>query len=367
MIQELVEQPVKAATISERRVTLADVARAAGVSKPTASQALSGKSFTGQATREVVIEVARRLGYQPNPHAQRLANGRSHDTIELLSVRSGTGMDVRKMQLIQSLLFGQGYTVPIHSYTSATVRKGDLAMLIGRLRRQQPRAIVCDISSAEMEQDAEQEIQRYQDEGGLMVRYGYGSLSVPCDQVVLDGSAGVQDAMRHLLELGHRRIGFYSVAFHNEEMEDAANRTLDAEAVQLKPEWLCHRGESDAEESDAFGVRMAEAFLKLPHSNRPSAVLIVNDLAALSFIGTVVRAGVAVPEQLSVVGYDDIPLAAHGLLPLTTITHPAEAMAQRVVEMLGDRLHSRYEGAPREEVLRGQLQVRNSTGPPPAH
>ncbi len=295
MTQKVSDTPeAVAATPLGRKITLADVARAAGVSKPTASQALSGKSFTAQATREAVVEAARRLGYQPNPHAQRLANGRCHDTIELLSVRAGTDRDVRKMQVIPSLLFGQGYAGPVHSYASTRGRTGDLPALIGRLRRQQPRAIVCDISNDELRQEAQDEMQRYQEEGGLIVRYGYGSLPVPCDQVVLDGPAGVRDAMGHLLELGHRRIGFYSLARNNKAMQRAVHKTLDKSGVQVRPEWLYQRAETGSEESDAVGARMAAAF-KLPRSNRPSAVLIVNDLAALAFIGEVARAGVAVP------------------------------------------------------------------------
>ncbi len=153
------EAVAKAATIS-------DVARQVGVTKMTVSNVLNGKSQKS-AYRETILRAAQELNYQPNPHAQRLANGRCHNTISLLSLMLDMGVGTSKIQMIQGLLHERGYSAPIHAYgLIAENTLADRSSLLGELRLQKPRAIVCYASG--MRPDALDELRRYQDEGGLL-------------------------------------------------------------------------------------------------------------------------------------------------------------------------------------------------------
>jgi hypothetical protein len=91
---------------------------------------------------------------------------------------------------------------------------------------------------------------------------------------------------------------------------------------------------------------------------------VANDYAAVAFINTIQRAGVLVPLDVSVVGDDNDPIAAHGVVPLTTIQYPLQEIAQAVIDLLESRLDGSYTGAPRHVVVNGHLVLRDSTAAP---
>ena len=91
---------------------------------------------------------------------------------------------------------------------------------------------------------------------------------------------------------------------------------------------------------------------------------IINDVTASTFVTQLHRAGVRVPQDVSVVGYDDTPAARYALVPLTTVSHPVKGIANPIVEMLLSRLDASYDGAARCLEVKGELVVRESTAPP---
>jgi DNA-binding LacI/PurR family transcriptional regulator len=93
---------------------------------------------------------------------------------------------------------------------------------------------------------------------------------------------------------------------------------------------------------------------------RPSAMCIVNDHAASAFVNEVQRSGLTVPRDLSIVSHDDSPVARYSVVPLTTVSHPVEAIARNVVNLLCSRLEGLYDGVPRRVIIKGQLMVRDS-------
>jgi DNA-binding LacI/PurR family transcriptional regulator len=348
------EAVAKAATIS-------DVARQVGVTKMTVSNVLNGKSQKS-AYRETILRAAQELDYQPNPHAQRLANGRCHNTISLLSLMLDMGVGTSKIQMIQGLLHERGYSAPIHAYgLIAENTLADRSSLLGELRLQKPRAIVCYASG--MRPDALDELRRYQDEGGLVVSHGK-PLSLSCDQVVVDDENHGYQAARHLLELGHRELGLFTIVPRewSETFVSGFRRALNEFGGVTRDEWLLFGPHTKFFPREQRGLEMARYFLAL--QDRPSGLCMVNDYAALAFIGEVARAGIRVPDDVSIVGQDNVPLAGCGLLPLTTVSHPSEAVSQRVVEFLCDRLDGRYNGEPRFISLHGELIERQSSAGP---
>ncbi|MDF2441046.1 MAG: LacI family transcriptional regulator [Abditibacteriota bacterium] len=352
--------------VKTKRVTIEDVARVAGISKSTASRALNSKGSMTPQTRATVRRVARRLGFEANAHAQCLANGRSNNTIGFFSPDLDLSVGTRKMQDIQHLLGERGYVVPIHAFgyrqPYALINQ---AQLLADLRRQRPRALVCNNSNLR-EAAARAELLRYCDDGGLAVCYDW-PLEVPCDMVVFDREDATYCATRHLLELGHRRLGFFINATYGAEGPDGTEphragflRALREWNIEPREEWMFPT--TTFMQVEKGGVGLASLFLAL--RERPTGMCIVNDAAALTFMGEVGRAGLHVPHDVSVIGHDNTMMARHGPRQLSSVTHPVLPIACSVVEMLDSRLNGRYDGEPRKEVLRCELVVRDSTAPP---
>ncbi len=347
-------------TKKSNSVTMADVAREAGVTKMTVSFALNGTGRVSQEMRQTVMEAAQRLGYEPNPHAQSLSNGRSHNTVGLFTLWLDFGVGTQKIQLIQSILNGLGFDVPIygiglHDSHSEEVQANALASI----RRQKPRALVCFTQG--LSDSALLELRRYQDEGGILVVYDY-PVDLDCDTVLFDREDNTYQAAKHLLELGHRRIGYGD---HGKVPLDSPRlrgfrRALQEFEGQCDEDWLLwgHNSRDYAEGGDF----LAKQYLLLPE--RPSALCIVNDYAALVLIAELERAGISCPRDISVVGHDDHALGRRSTVPLSTVSHPSDAIAYHASQFLLSRLSGEYQGPPRQVTVRGELIVRQSSAPP---
>lgn len=343
------------ASQSQQKITIQDVAQAVGASKSTVSAAFTGNGRISPARRAEILSMADQLGFEPNPHAQRLSNGHCNNMIALFSLDLDLGVGTHKLKIIQRLLAAQGYDVPVYSYGS--FGGGEIvpvAKMMNTLCRQRPRAIVCFTS--DFSADVWSELERYQSEGGTVVCYDF-KVPLACDTVVFDREDNTYQATRHLLKLGHRNIGFYrSVPFDlssNDARFRGFRRALEEWDLELRAEWLFHEGLDEE-----AGELMAKKFLKL--KRRPSAMCIVNDTAAAMFVIRLREAGINVPSDVSVVSHDDTPIARCSAVPLTTATHPVENIAHQVVSLLLSRLRGEYQGEPRCKVIRGELIVRQS-------
>jgi DNA-binding LacI/PurR family transcriptional regulator len=305
------------------------------------------------------MQVARELGYEGNYYAQRLKK-RCEQTIALFSLSVTPDVALQEILTIQQLLGRRGFSVPLHSMAF-----GDEARhveLMRSLRRQRPRGLVFCVTFAG--EDVVEELRRYVEEGGVAVIYGDNSdpIDLPCDQIFFDTDENIYLATRHLLEQGHRRVG---LAVHGGVSTEQRNcgafrRALDEFDAPFVPEWLW--GEYPFE---AGGVAVAEQFLQL--NDRPTAICIVNDNMATAFVNRLARAGVRVPDEVSVIGNDDSLAAQSSVVPLTTVTHYADEHCRLITETLFERLEGKYCGPARTMSLHGELVVRESTGPPKHH
>lgn len=346
----------------QKPTTIWDVAARAGVSKSTASRALMGQSNISDGARDAVLLAAQDLGFEPNRNAQNLRSGQGNATIGLFSPILDLGVGTRKMQAIQHLLGTKGYVVPIHAYVYRQIG-APLAPeeLLRGLLRDCPRAVVCNTADASLPAICH-ELERYAAQGGVAVCYDWEPLAV-ADSVIFDREDNSYRAVRHLIELGHRDIGFYSARGPLSPRWCGAQRALQEVGLSLPREWSFVP--PNVMEFEEGAVELAAQFLAL--RERPTAMCIVNDHAAAAFTSEVMRAGVRVPDDLSIVGHDDAFIARCAPVPLTTVSHPIDALAEAVVEMLESRLKGQYTGPPRQQFVRGQLIERQSTAPPKAH
>ena len=343
-----------------KKATLLDVAQAAGVGTTTVSYALNGKGSLSAKTRENVLQAARDLGYESNYFAQNLKT--TFRDVVALCAGIDLGVGTVKIWEIQHRLDQAGHSVEIYNapiFVSDESQK-QLEML-QLLRRLKPRAIICEIASLRAGLDAGgyDEMRRYIESGGTLICYNCGDApAIECDTVLYDEPHSAYLMGQHLLDLGHRKIG---LCIHNGDKPKSHphlrgfKRALKAAKVAVNEDWIW----AECCQEDG-GARLAEKFLAMPKSEWPTAIGIVNDVAAGAFINALTRAGFQIPRDLSVIGHDDVPAAKHCIVPLSTISHPSSDMAAALVEMLLSRFDGRYDGAPRTVSVRGQLIQRES-------
>ncbi len=361
-----VSKDVKRHMLMAKPPTIHDVAQALGMHKSTVSLALSGKGNIADGTRERVRSVAHEIGYAPNPLAQRLANGAHNPTVCIVSGTLDVGLATEKILLIQHALSAEALEAPIYTCSEGAGQADrSQAAQIRQICRQRPRAVIC---AAQMIGPAVfPELEAYQRAGGVVVSYDV-SVPLECDQVVFDREDNTDQAARCLLERGHRRIGLgmsnpppwlsHTVGLAQNLRVAGFRRALEEFGAPFREDdWLFQNSTYEK-----GGAEMARRFLRL--TDRPTGLCIVNDYVALAFMVEIVRAGVRVPQDVSLVGLDDQPIAAYCPVPLTSISQPTEEIARAVVTLLRDRLAGSA-AAPETVTVRGKLRERASVAAPP--
>jgi LacI family transcriptional regulator len=323
------------------RVTIRDVARAVGVTPSTVSLALSGRKPISTATREAIEKAIHELGYVPNPHATRLARGHTPDLVSLVSLMVDFGVGTWLLQELQKKLHAQGLRAPIHGFSYHSVEHPqDQIALMRDLCEQRPRAILCTATGIHTEALAE--LDAFRLSGGITVCTGYGvPVSLPCDQVIYDEYPTAVEATRYLLRHGHRRIGIFHAGrfvFKNRRWEGWRDTLLEAGIVP-PDSWSMAGG--GIEGNEAGGLWLAEHLAAWPVETRPTAMLLINDHSAVTFMAAAKTRGLRVPEDISVIGWDNLPIAPYGCVPLTTMAHPVLEIAEAVLT----RLQARLDGA----------------------
>jgi len=340
-----------------RRATLDDVARSVGVSKMTVSRVLNGKRKSSP-HEAAILKAVEELDFEPNALAQQLSQGGQSNVIALFTSVPDLGVGTMTLRHIQGTMFRRGYHVALHSSGFSGSLGTDEVIdrdVLQSLRRSRPRAIICSVGAVQTA--AMDEIQRFQDEGGLVVAYGMGGASErpECDCVLFDIADSARQAVEYLLVKGHRAVGFCHHG-HDKPSDPrlvAIREVLEQRGLELPETWVF-----SGDIYEANGARLAESYLAL--EVRPTALIIVNDVSAATFVHQMQRAGRQVPCDVSVVGQDDVPAARFCVVPLTTVTQPVELIAEQVCDLLLDRLENRYTGPERTVNIKGKLIERES-------
>ena len=343
-------------------MTIAKAAAAIGVSPATVSAAFTGKGTITPARRRDVLEKARALGYRPDPIAQSLASGRRTSLVGLFTDEIDHRIGALKINTIQRMLAAQGYDAPIYAsgQGAGEVRHAEM---LANIRRQRPGAIVC--AARHVPQEAIDDLAAFQASGGVVVCYD-NEIEGPFDNIVFDREHNTYTAANHLLSLGHWRLGLYMASSINPDSVRMTAPRLAGFKLALSEygglfceDWIFHSGAQGQFEEG--GALTAAQFLAL--AIRPTGIVVLNDYAALSLIAALQRAGLSVPEDVSVIGHDDIPLARYTLPALSSVSHPVDEIATAVVAAVVRRLKGDT-SPPLREYVRGHLCVRESTGAP---
>jgi DNA-binding LacI/PurR family transcriptional regulator len=334
------------------RVTIADVATAAGVSKTAVSFAFNNPERLGLATLERVLGVAQDLGYAPHPAARALSMRRSGTIGVLIPQRLST---VFANPFMSELIQGLGEQCEEHDLTLLLVPPLD-GSLEGAIRQA---SVDGFISLGLSPDDRALEVLDRIGIPAILVD-SVGSVSHPA--VNVDDEGGARAAARHLLELGHVQLAILVLP----PARSQVNSTPTAARRLAGYQSAIQEAGGPQPHSVVAGISVAagaRAFETLPGGKRrPTAVLAMSDMAAIGVMSAAQAAGLRVPEDLSVVGFDDVPAAAWTNPPLTTVRQPIVEKGRLAARLLIQRMKGETVDSP--APLKTSLVVRSSTSKP---
>ncbi len=330
--------------------TILDVSKAAGVSVATVSRVLNGKGQVNQETARRVLKAVEALSYAPNVSARNLRLNESR--IILIVAPNITN------PYYTHILAGIGKAAHRLGYSAFLCDTGGeraetekvLEMLV---RRQADGAILL---ATERESDW---LRPYAEKYPLVECSEYDPL-LNLPRVSIDNYAAAREAMAHLIWLGHERIGLVSSAnqYISTQLRLKGYRdALNEAGLPLREDYIL-RGAADY--SFKSGFDSATTLLELP--DRPTALLCVSDMLALGAIASAKELGLVVPEDVTVVGFDDVEHTTMFHPHVTTVAQPCLTIGEKAMELL----ESAIGRAPssREELLPHRLIVRESSAPP---
>jgi DNA-binding LacI/PurR family transcriptional regulator len=327
------------------RTTIVDVARAAGTSVSSASVALRGEPGVSDQTRTHILETAARLGYQPDQRARLLREQRSR----LLGVTFSVGQTFHT-DVVEDLYRAAddaGFDLVLSATTGTRTGERAIESLLGD-RCETMILVSPQISAGHLAQFSRR---------ASLVLIGSELVVDGVDSVRSDDRRGVTEAVNHLAGLGHRAIAYV----------DGGDAVLSATRRTGYLEAMAARGLGDrarviaGDASEEAGMQAATRLLD--EGLEPTAILAHNDMVAFGVWLTLQTRGVAVPDEVSVIGYDDTRVAGLPGVRLTSVSQDAEQLARTAMECATTRFEDTSLAA-REIVTPARLVVRDTSGRP---
>lgn len=339
-------------------VTIEDIARKAGVSASTVSRTLNNKGRISRETRERVIQAARELEY-PMPQDAGLSRRRTN--------RIGILFDRRLRSLVSDPFYGlvmvgveewlrdEGYQVLFSTFSH---HEADMAMISEFATERPVDGLI--IAGCDIEPDCINEVVST----GMplvLVDNNIVEPKVPC--VMTDNTVGAREAVEHLIRLGHRDIGFTSGPMTHSSLYEryqGYRQAMEAYGLPVRPEMIIAY-EDVADYDVSGGYKAAERLLK--RSPRPTAIFAGNDAMAIGVMKATQELGLSVPDDLSVVGFDDIELAAHTTPALTTVRVHKRELGYHAARLILESIDGDPDRVPYKISVCTELIIRESTCP----
>lgn len=355
------------ARLTGRNARLSDVAEAAGVSKATASNVFNRPELVREEVRRRVLEAAKAIGYAgPDPKGRLLSAGR----VNAIGVATGEPLAYffddpyarTMMRSIAEVCDANGVGVSLVSVTGDEVAWNIRTALVDGL------ILFCL-------EGAERLVASSRERRLPFVALDLGEDDASVSAVGIDDRAGARLAARHLVDLGHRRFAVLAMEFAEDgqtgpatpERVAAATYTPSRNRVSGYFDELAAAAIDTARvpifetSSDPATVTAALAALFFSAAEPPTAILAQSDRIAMAALEWFAARGIAVPGDVSLVGFDGVPDGETTSPPLTTVSQPIAVIGRRAVEIILDAA-----GGVRRETLDSTLTVRGSTAPPPA-
>ena len=335
--------------------TIKDVARRTGVSHSTVSRALPGNSLISSETAERIRQAAQEMGYQPSAAARSLKTNRT----QVLGVIVSSIADPFFGEILNGIeAFAQerGYSLFIAASQHDPVKERQIVQTM--MEQRTDGVIICSSSFS-----AEQ--------GRQLLSYGFPVVAVNHQaaesfhySIYHDDEDGSRQVTRHLVSLGHKNIAYLgneqSGRTTMDRLSGFQHALLEA-GLSVREEHIFHVQGGDP----ALGAESVAYFQRL--QVRPTAIVCFNDTLAIGVLKGCEQAGIRVPEDISVTGFDNITYSAFTCPALTTFDQPKYSIGEEAARLLLDLLHAEGDGhadASRVKVLQGKLLVRASTAAP---
>lgn len=333
--------------------TINDIARIAGVSKKTVSRVINTSPFVKGETRARVEAVIAELGFTPDPQARGLAFRRSF-LVGMIYDNPSPNYVVNMQQGVLDGVRGSGLELVVHPCNRGA--DSFLADVQGFVVRQKLFGVVLPPSVSE----DDRVIAILKQADCPYVRIASVSLDEPANMVVTNDSRGAAEAARHLAELGHRRVAFISgpTTFRSSHERGRGFREGLAEHGVTLDEAYVRQGAYTFES----GVEAAESLLAMP--SPPTAIFAGNDEMAIGVMKAARDRGLDVPGDLSIVGFDDLPMASRVWPNLTTVRLPIRDMGRMAAEKLTARSRGLDPATLSQPEVIPSLVVRQSTAGP---
>jgi DNA-binding LacI/PurR family transcriptional regulator len=326
-------------------VTIKDIAKAAGVSHTTVSRALKGNPAISPDTRERIQALARQMGYTPSAVAQSLLSQRTL-TVGMVVTTIADPFVVQVVQGVESVAQQAGYSVFL--CTSHDDPEREMAVVETLHHR---RVDIIIVTSSRVGSLYGERLDQIQVPIVLINNQGEGQYLY---SVAVDDVQGAQLAVEHLIALGHRQIGYVGTDRRPRSCQRRLagyHKALEKADIVSDPVLIPPPGTKNDLE------RGTEALKQLLATDA-TAIFCYNDLIAIGVLTACRRRGIAVPQELSVAGFDDIEPALYVSPPLTTVHQPRLKLGQLAMKMALDLLNNREV---QNQVLSCELVVREST------
>ncbi len=333
--------------------TIRDVAERAGVGLATVSRVLNGSPLVSEGTRQRVLDIIRDLNYTPHAAARRLSLGKTL-TIKVFVPFFPRPSVAERLAGAVSLLSQSEYDLVIHNIETPERR----ATCFEHLPTRKEVDGVLIISLSPLDHEAEKLV--HADIPVVLIDADHPTLTM-LHRVTTDDVAGGREAAEHLIQLGHRRIGFIGDSVNNPfgfmssgHRLQGYQQALAAAGLPVCPDYYAEGEHGRREARD-----LARGMLLLPE--RPTAIVAASDTQAVGVLEAARELGLRVPQDLSVIGYDDIEVA--DMMGLTSMRQRLYEFGQRGVELLLETLDT-PDRPPVHEIMPAELVVRQTTAPP---
>lgn len=309
-----------------RKLTIGDIAQLAGVSKATVSRVLNHKPDVDPATRERILRIMEEQRFVPSVTASRLAGGRSN--LVGMLVPSFT------WPFISEILGGVAEAIGKTSYElilygiSNKTREDDSGDVIDHILATN---LVAGLLAILPGQSAGHVVHLYE-QGFPVVMLDDQEMSLKAPWVSTDNRGGALAAARHLIQLGHRRIAHVQGPMHylcSRERYEGFCEGMQEAGLPVDPAWII-----EGDFTEAGGRAAAHLLFSLPEERRPTAIFAANDLTAYGMLKVASEYDMHIPDDVALVGFDNLAPSAHTHPALTTVAQPFYEMGRRSAELL---------------------------------
>jgi DNA-binding LacI/PurR family transcriptional regulator len=340
-----------------RPATLADVARRAGVVAMTASRAINDSGYVSDEVRKRVLKAARQLNYSPSMPARQLRGNTLH-AIGILLPDIANPFCTELVNGARQIFDGAGYTV----FITTTSRSSELE--VAGLHAFCDHRVDGIIVATRGTKIGDSALKRIALQRIPMVTIGRPVQIAGVDSVTADHSGGAFAIVRHLLSLGHTRIGFIGISpedAHTLRRYGGYVAALQTQGITPRSEYTVGPPEAPAfaTQEDGYEGMMRLARLRVP----PTAVFARNDFAAIGAMRAAHQLGRSIPHDIAVAGFDNIPMAAYATPPLTTADQSTFEQGATAARFLLERITTKPPRAHRCASMNCTLIVRESTDP----